>query len=153
LFLSIIKAKYELQNLSKLMKYLFLFTILLFILSGCASPKPHIHPNEHYEDVGKEQADKDVKKTVNEADDMGLNSKWKKHTVKTAVAAAAGGGVGAAVGAISGSLMVGSITGAAVALIGGVAAWIIDSMEPTEEYKYYVKDKLEKQGYKVTGWE
>jgi hypothetical protein len=135
------------------MKPLCLLITLLFILCNCASPKPHVYQNEHYKNVGKEKADKDITKTVNEADNMGLNSKWKKHTIRTGIATAAGGGLGAAVGAMSGSLMVGSISGAAVALIGGITAWIIDSMEPNEEYKYYVKDKLEKKGYKVTGWE
>ena len=49
--------------------------------------------------------------------------------------------------------MTGSISGAAVGAIGSIATWIIDSFKPTEEYKYYVKNKLENKGYKVMGWE
>ena len=82
------------------MKYKVYFSILIsaiLLLSACHTYTPVFYENSHYKSVGKEQADKDITETAGKADEMGLNSKWKKHTTKTAIATAAGGGIGAAV--------------------------------------------------------
>jgi hypothetical protein len=120
------------------------FVSLLATLAGCASA-PQLYPNPKYQQVGKDQADRDITDCQNQADEM-----VGSHTAQNAgVGAIIGAGAGAALGAISGN----PGSGAAVGGIFGGGAGGASSASSTSEIKHrFVNQCLAERGYQVLGW-
>lgn len=116
----------------------------LVLLAGCAS-SPQLYPNQKYQQVGKDQADRDVTDCQTAAD-RSVDS----HTAQnTGVGAAVGAGAGAALGAVSGN----PGAGAAVGGIFGAGAGAASSSTSTSDIKHrFVNQCLAERGYQVLGW-
>jgi len=116
----------------------------LLTLAGCAS-SPQLYPNPKYQQVGKEQADRDVNDCQYQADQT-----VGSHTAQNAgVGAVGGAAAGAALGAISGN----PGTGAAVGGIFGGGAGAASSASSTSDIKHrFVNQCLAERGYQVLGW-
>lgn len=126
--------------------------VLLIGISGC-SQKPVLYPNAHLNDVGKAQADADIKACMAMADEYGAADSTAKKTAKsTAGGAAVGGAVGAASGAILGSAGRGAAAGAAGGAAGGLVRGMLRSGDKGPAYRNFVNKCLRDKGYEPTGW-
>ncbi len=105
--------------------------------------------------VGKEQANKDVKVTIDEAKKDGYDdqSKSGKDLGKSAVKTAAGVGVNTGLSFALGGFGIGGIISAAI----GGTSWLLECMftkkQPDSVFKQYVETRLTEKGYKVIGWQ
>jgi hypothetical protein len=129
-----------------------LFLVLLLGAFGC-SQKPVLYPNAHLNEVGKAQADTDIKACMALADEYGAADSAAKKTAKqTAGGAAVGGAVGAASGAIFGSAGRGAAAGAAGGAAGGLVRGMLGSGDKGQAYRNFVNKCLRDKGYEPTGW-
>jgi len=126
--------------------------IIILVLAGCASG-PVLYPNAYLNNVGKEQADRDIADCRQQADAYVKSDAAKQIAKDTAVGGAGGAVVGGAVGAVRGSfgsdLGVGAAAGAAAGLVHGA----IKASGPSPLYKSFVNRCLRGKGYEVIGWE
>jgi hypothetical protein len=129
--------------------------ILGVCLVSCASMQgPILHPNVHLQEVGKQQADKDVEECRE------LASQYVPSTAGTDVAKSTGIGAvgGAAVGAVAGAVGgggagTGAVVGAATGGTAGAVAGLVKHAEPSPAYKDFVDRCLRERGYEVVGWQ
>lgn len=129
---------------------------VVFLLVGCAAPKPILYPNAHLQQVGKEAADRDIDECKELAKDAGATPSQGK-TGQVATNTVAGGAVGSAAGAVGGAVvghpgrgaMVGSASGATVGLLRG----LFRRSPPSQAYINYVNRCLLDRGYEPTGWQ
>ena len=54
------------------------FLIIMFLVAGCAAPKPSLYPNAHLQQVGKEVADRDIDECRAMAKDAGATASQGK---------------------------------------------------------------------------
>jgi hypothetical protein len=128
---------------------------MLAILAGCARTQaPVLYPNAKLQQVGKEQADRDIEACRAMADTY-MSSPVGKDIAR---GAAVGGVGGAAVGAVGGAVtghgagrgaMVGAATGATAGAVHGA----VKDAGPTAAYKGFVNRCLRERGYEVVGWQ
>lgn len=98
-----------------------LLSVVMMFLVGCSSQRPGVHPNAHLQEVGEEQAEKDIVVCEKLADDHVSQSNAGEEIVgKTAVGSAFGAASGAVVGAITGNSAIGAAIGAAVGATQGL---------------------------------
>jgi len=122
------------------------------LISGC-TVKPALYPNEHLIDVGKEQADKDIRACMALAEKYEVNADQGKTLAKDTAIGAGGGAVAGAVGgAISGNVGTGIATGAASGAALGLFYGLFKTAEPSPAYKNFVNKCLKEKGYEVVGW-
>lgn len=134
------------------MRTIWLLVVLLTI-SGCATQRPVLYPNDRYKAVGEEKAQQEIDQCLKLADDAGTDDDRAAELAKrTGTSAVVGGATGAVVGAITGSLGGGSLVGAAaggsIALVSG----LFKASEPTPIYKRFVEYCLFEKGYQPLGW-
>jgi outer membrane lipoprotein SlyB len=130
--------------------------VVLLGLFGCATSRPILYPNEHYQAVGSVTADRDIADCGRRAESAGARPQTADAAHVgggTAVGAGVGAAGGAAAGAISGSAGIGAAAGA----VGGAVAGLIGSLfsrEPKRDaaYRNYVDRCLQEKGYETTGW-
>ncbi len=128
----------------------------VLVITGCASSKrPVLYPNQHYNAVGRYQADADINACMQAARASGADSgKGGELAKNTAKAGAVGGATGAVVGAISKSTSTvqGAAIGGAGAATGALVGGAFKASEPTDIYKRFVDQCLRDRGYQVLGW-
>lgn len=126
------------------------------LLGGCSAAKrPVLYPNAYYNQVGGDQAERDIDYCLHLAEQSGANSgKGAELTRKTAKAGAVGGATGAVVGAISSSSDIarGAGIGAAGAATATLVGGAFDAAEPTDIYIRFVDQCLRERGYQPLGW-
>lgn len=130
-----------------------LLTVTLWSLLPACSKKPVLYPNEHLQRVGREQADVDIGRCMEMAEEYGVKTRQGDKVAKSTAGGAAGGAVGGAVGgAISGNVGGGIATGAASGAAVGLFYGLFQASEPSATYKSFVNECLSEKGYKPVGW-
>jgi uncharacterized protein YcfJ len=134
---------------------LFLALSVAAMLAGCArTQSPVLYPNAHLQQVGQEQADRDIEACRQQASQNVPSAGGKEIARDTAVGAVGGAAVGAVAGAVTGhgagrGAAVGAATGGTAGAVHGTAKQI----EPSHVYKNYVNRCLREKGYEVIGWQ
>ena len=127
--------------------------LALTAMTGCASKKPVLYPNAHYDSVGREVAAIDVAECMELAEaDVGREAAGGKIAKDTGAGGGSGAAIGAAGGAVRGRAGRGAATGAAMGATAGLLRGLFRSREPDPIYKGYVQTCLAERGYKTIGW-
>lgn len=121
---------------------------------GCAGPKPVLYPNDHLNQVGAAQAERDIAECRARADEYVASNKTGRVAGSTVLGAGTGAATGAVGGAVSGGsagrgAAVGAATGATFGLIRGLFA----SSKPSRTYRNFVNRCLREKGYEPLGWD
>ncbi len=132
--------------------------VFILAVTGCASQRPVLHPNEHLKQVGMEAANRDIDDCLHRAENYVPSS---GRAGKAATGAAPSASVGAAAGAAGGSIVGQAGTGAASGVAGGVAGGTTRGLgrgffskpEPSPVQKNFVNRCLREKGYSPVGWE
>jgi hypothetical protein len=114
-------------------KNLLALVIIALALEGCASTRPVLYPNEHFNTVGSETANRDVESCMDLAESAG-----------------ASGAVGGAVVGAAGS---GSAIGAATGATAGLLHWIFSKPTRSSAFENFVNRCLQERGYQTVGWD
>ena len=126
----------------------------LLLAAGCSAKRPVLYPNDHFRDVGREAAQKDIDECFELAAQQGLTEgdggeeAAKRATERSATGAAAG----AASGAARGDPGRGAAAGAAGAGAGSFMSGLFKSDEPDPVLRRFVERCLREKGYEVVGW-
>jgi hypothetical protein len=130
-------------------------TVMGALAGGCASSqKPVLYPNAYLQQVGKEQADRDVEACRELASEHVSGTAGKDIAKSTAVAGAGGAAVGAVAGAVSGrGVGTGAAIGAATGATAGAVHGAAKQSGPSPVYKNFVDRCLREKGYEVIGWQ
>jgi outer membrane lipoprotein SlyB len=130
--------------------------IAVLAMTGCASTRPILYPNEHYNTVGKETAERDIENCIELAEAAGADSAGSEageaaaDTVGGAAVGAASGAVGGAVVGAAGS---GSAIGAASGATIGLLHWLFSEPQRSPAFENYVNRCLQERGYQPVGWD
>ncbi len=126
----------------------------MLFLTACSTCEPVLYPNNHYKEVGHEQAQKDVQAAIDMAKKNGLDdsSRSNKALAKSASKAAANTGVNAAVSIASGSIASGTAISAAGNGLRFLIDWMFVKKNPGPLFKKHVELTLKQQGYQILGW-
>jgi uncharacterized protein YcfJ len=141
------------QRICSTLSYAFL-SIALTLLVGCSSQRPVVYPNAHLQEVGEEQAEKDMVACEKLADsNVSESHAGGKVAGQTVMGSAFGAASGAVVGAITGNLGIGAAIGAAVVATQGLlrGLWGAANSEPSPTYTNFVNRCLKEAGYETTG--
>ncbi len=130
-----------------------LIGLLIITLGGCAGPKPILYPNEHFQNVGSAQAERDIELCVQLAEQYIAANPSATVAGSTAVGAAVGGATGAAGGAIRGGIGIWAAVGAAMGATYGFIRGLFQASEPPPAQKAFVVRCLKERGYETIGWE
>lgn len=131
---------------------------LVLLSSGCAGPKPILHPNQQHEQAEPEQAEADITTCRETAEAAGARESSGKGT-QVATGTAVGAGVGAAAGAVGGAITGGFGIGAAVGAVSGAIWGLLSGLfssgqaQPSQAYVNLVNRCLQEKGYEVAGWQ
>jgi Glycine-zipper domain len=129
--------------------------VLTVGLVSCA-PKPILYPNQHYQEVGQEVAQRDIEDCSQMAKDAGATPSRGK-TGQVAGSTAGGGAVGSAAGAVGGAVVGhpgrGAMVGAASGATAGFLRGLFRRSPPSQAYKQFVQRCLTERGYDPVGWE
>ena len=129
--------------------------VLTVCLVSCA-PKPILYPNQHYQDVGQEAAERDIDECTRMAKDAGATPSQGK-TGQVAGSTAGGGAVGSAAGAVGGAVVGhpgrGAMVGAASGATAGFLRGLFRRSPPSQAFKQFVQRCLKERGYDPVGWE
>ncbi len=121
--------------------------------AGCATKRPVLYPNAHYQSMGIEVAQADIDNCMQMAE-AGVGD--ENHAADTAGRSAVGAGTGAAVGAVGGAIRGGAGTGAAVGAATGGTLGLFSGLWRTRDhdpiYMAYVDTCLSEKGYRPIGW-
>lgn len=143
----------NLLSFNFLLKLALIVFILCSLASGCTM-RPALYPNEHLTNVGREQADADIRQCMELAEEYDVKAKEGKELAKDTAIGAGGGAVAGAVGgAISGNLGGGIAAGAASGAAVGLFYGLFKAAEPSATYKNFVNKCLQEKGYELVGWE
>ena len=130
-------------------KLLFLICIssAMLFLTACSTCKPVLYPNNHYKEVGHDQAQKDIQAAIEIAKKSGLDdsSTSNKALAKSASRNAASTGVRAAVGTSS-------VAGASGSGLSFLIDWMFTKKAPKPLFRKHVELTLRQQGYQILGW-
>lgn len=128
---------------------IFLFIILSFLATGCAS-RPKLYPNATLKERGKVASEADINNCLSDADKYLESSEGKKIAKSAGFGAIVGGAIGAVAGVFTGNISGGAAQGAAM---GGVGGGVSGAMSPDELKHHYVNQCLSDKGYHVLGWD
>jgi uncharacterized membrane protein len=123
--------------------------VLVLLLVSCAS-KPQLYPNAKFKKVGKDIAENDVNKCIEDADNYVKSSKGKKIAKSAGVGAIIGAAIGTVGGMFTGNVGRGLIRGGAMGAAGGGA---VGALTPDQIKRNYVNQCLAEQNYQVIGWD
>jgi len=136
-----------------IMKPALITSILCSLALGCTM-RPALYPNKHLTDVGRQQADADIRDCMELAEEYEVKATQGKEIAKgTAIGAGGGAVAGAVGGAISGNVAGGIATGAASGAAVGLLYELFRAAEPSATYKNFVNKCLREKGYELVGWE
>ncbi len=126
--------------------------VIALLVEGCASTRPILYPNEHFNAVGSEAAEHDIASCIDLAESAGADSGGSD--AGDAAAKTAGGAASGAVGgAIVGAAGSGSAIGAASGATAGLLHWIFSKPERSPAFENYVNRCLQERGYQPVGWD
>jgi len=146
--------KIKWSQLTRIPLFIPLLLIASVLISGCASKRPVLYPNAHFNSVGQERANWDVDECMQMARAHGADSDQSERIAKDTVGGAAvGGATGAAVGAVVGNLGKGAAAGAAGGAAGAMTRGIIRSDTPDAVFQRFVEQCLRDKGYQTIGWQ
>ena len=117
---------------------------------------PILYPNEHFQAVGKEAAQRDIDACIALAESAGAGtgtSSAGQAAANTAGGAAVGAASGAVGGAIVGSAGTGSAIGAASGATAGILRWLFSKPQRSPAFENFVNQCLIDRGYQPVGWE
>lgn len=130
------------------------------LIVSCASHGPVVYPNAHYQEVGKEAAERDIAecralaKAAGAREGEGAAGRVAGRTAAGAATGAVGGAVGGAiVGAAGRGSAIGAASGAAAGLFSGLLSLFSGRSQPNPAYTGFVDRCLAERGYEVTGWQ
>ena len=126
------------------------------LVTGCASSKPVIYPNAHYNDVGSQAAQQDIANCITLAQSVGVSrtkNEAEDEASRAAGGTAAGAATGAVGGAIAGGAAIGSIAGAATGLTAVIISSMFQKPKNNPTFEKFVERCLQERGYEVIGWE
>ena len=135
---------------------IFLTLVIVLALEGCASTRPVLYPNEHFNIVGKETAERDIASCIDLAEAAGAESGGSdagQAAAKTAGGAAVGAASGAVGGAVVGAAGSGSAIGAASGATAGLLYWLFSKPERSPAFENFVNKCLQERGYQPVGWD
>ena len=128
----------------------------LFLMSGCAAPKPILSPNAHLRQVGASAAEQEIEDCAAMAKEAGATSSQGKGG-QVAGSTTAGGAIGSAAGAVGGAVVGhpgrGAMVGAASGATGGFLRGLFRKSPPSQAFKQFVNRCLQERGYEPMGWE
>jgi uncharacterized protein YcfJ len=129
--------------------------ILFAALAACARAEhPVLYPNAHLQQVGREQAERDIEACRTLASDYVEGTAAKDIGRGAAIGAAGGAAIGAVAGAVSGrGAGAGAAIGAATGGTAGVVHGAARETAPSPIYKQFVSRCLHDRGYDVLGWQ
>lgn len=138
------------------MKRVSMLIAMGMMVIGCSASKPVLYPNQHYQLVGAEAAESDIKECRELAEAAGA-SPTQGRTAQVGTSTVAGGAIGAAAGAVGGAVIGNPGRGAKVgAASGGTAGFLrglFRKSRPSAAYTRIVDRCLQKRGYEPMGWE
>ena len=135
--------------------------LVLLAFAGCSAQRPVLYPNEHYQRVGREVAERDIDDCLRRAKQYvssgGRNADAARQVAgSTAVGAGTGAAVGAVGGAVTGSpgegAAVGAATGATAGLLHGMFG-LFGSRREDPVVVNFVDRCLVNRGYEPIGWQ
>jgi len=126
----------------------------MLFLTACSTCKPVLYPNNHYKEVGHDQAQKDIQAAIETAKKSGLDdsSTSNKKIARSASKTAANTSVNTAVSVASGTVGTGSVIGATGSGLSFLIDWMFTSKSPKPLFKKHVELTLRQQGYQILGW-
>ncbi|WP_342349077.1 glycine zipper family protein [uncultured Nitrospira sp.] len=127
-------------------------SVFLLVL-GCSGPRPILYPNNHLQQVGPDQAERDVEECQKLAEDYVPEHEASTVAGNTAVGAGAGSAVGAVSGALRGGVGIGAAIGAATGATVGLIRGLFQASQPTPAHKAFVNRCLAERGYDSIGWD
>lgn len=127
--------------------------VCLMMVNGCSGPKPVLYPNQHFQQVGADQADLDIEECQVLAEEYVTSNEAATVAGNTAVGAGVGGATGAVGGAIRGGAGIGAAVGAAMGATIGLFRGLFQASEPSPTQKAFVNRCLAERGYEAIGWE
>ncbi|MBU6141346.1 MAG: cell envelope biogenesis protein OmpA [Proteobacteria bacterium] len=132
-------------------------SLLIFLLTSCASYKPILDQNEKFFASDGAEREKDIDSCKKESDEYLDKLKAERAAREAGRKAVIGGVVGAAVGALSGRNLKSSLIGSAIgagagAIIGGLSVAGEDKVKPDVIKQRYIGNCLARKGYSVIGW-
>jgi outer membrane lipoprotein SlyB len=138
------------------MSKIFSVLAMALALGGCASTRPILYPNTHYNSVGAEVAERDIAACIELAEAAGADSATSS-AGQAAISTGAGAAVGAASGAVGGAVVgaagSGSAIGAASGATAGLLRWLFSKPERSPAFENFVNRCLQERGYEITGWD
>ncbi|HEY8159747.1 MAG TPA: glycine zipper family protein [Methylobacter sp.] len=130
--------------------------IIALSVQGCASTRPVLYPNEHFNTVGSKAVEHDIETCMNLAEAAGADSGGSE-AGRAATNAVGGAAVGAAAGAVGGAIVGAAGSGSAVGAVTGVTAgllhWIFGKPERSPAFENFVNRCLQERGYQPVGWD
>lgn len=139
-----------------------LVAVLLFVsVGGCASARPILYPNEHYNSVGDAAAQRDIDECMMRGQEFAKGGSQAEAKARAAAKSAAYGAVsGAAIGVVGGAITGNAGEGAAVGAATGATAGLVHSLfggffgpsGPDPVAGGYVDRCLREKGYDPIGW-
>ncbi|MBS1214323.1 MAG: uncharacterized protein H6R26_2940 [Proteobacteria bacterium] len=138
------------------MSKIYLICVVAMVVGGCASPRPVLYPNEHFNSVGAEAAQSDIDRCVELAEAAGADaggSSAGEAAANTAGGAAVGAASGAVGGAVVGAAGSGSAIGAASGATAGLLRWMFSGPSQSPAFRNFVNRCLQERGYQPVGWD
>jgi outer membrane lipoprotein SlyB len=129
--------------------------VMALAIAGCATTRPILYPNEHFNAVGSAAADRDIASCMELAASAGANAAGSgagQAAARTAGGAAGGAVTGAVGGAVVGSAGSGSAVGAASGATAGLLHWLFSKPHRSPAFENFVNRCLQERGYEPVGW-
>ena len=130
--------------------------VMALAVEGCASTRPILYPNEHFNAVGSEAAERDIASCTALAASAGADSGGSdagQAAARTAGGAAVGAATGAVGGAVGGAAGTGAAIGAATGATAGLLHWIFSKPKRSPAFETFVNRCLQERGYQTVGWD
>ena len=137
------------------MKRLVVVLAMSIMATGCSASRPILYPTHHYQQVGADGAESDIKECRELAESAGASA-TQGRTAQVGTSTVVGGAIGAAAGAVGGAVIGNPRRGAKVgAASGGTAGFLrglFRKSRPSAAYTRVVDRCLRERGYEPTGW-
>ena len=135
---------------------MFLTLVMALAVESCASTRPILYPNAHFNAVGAEAAERDIASCMALAESAGADatgSNAGQAAAKTGGGAAVGAAAGAVGGAVGGSAGSGAAIGAASGATAGLLHWLFSQPNRSPAFENFVNRCLQERGYQPVGWD
>lgn len=130
--------------------------VIALSMQGCASTRPVLYPNQHYNTVGSKAAESDIERCMDLAEAAGADS-GGSDAGEAATDTVGGAAIGAASGAVGGAVVGAAGSGSAIGAVAGATAgllrWIFGESERSPAYENFVNRCLQERGYQPVGWD